>query len=142
MRRGIKTITAAMLCILALGALALSPGTAFCQYAQKQWNKTVAQNKETLLFTSTRFENSGAFCVSRGIPTLTLSVPPRNGTARIGETDATPKGCPNAIRVNGVFYRPNPGFIGADTFTVDAAPQGLVAWDTSAAKNVFNVTVK
>lgn len=137
-----KTTTAAMLCILTLGTLALSPGPAFSQYAQKEWNKTVAQNKETRLFTFTRFENSGAFCVNRGIPTLTLSLPPRNGTVRIGETEATPKGCPNAIKANGIFYRPNPGFTGTDSFTVDAAPQGLVAWDTSAAKNVFNVTVK
>ena len=137
-----KATTALMLSILALGALALPPGTAFCQYASKQWTKTVTQNKETLLFTSTRFENSGAFCVSRGIPTLTLSVPPRNGTVRIGEAEATPKGCPNAIKVNGVFYRPNPGFAGTDSFTVEASPQGLVAWDTSAATNLFNVTVK
>jgi hypothetical protein len=137
-----KATAALMLSIPALGVLALPTGTAFCQYAQKQWNKTVAQNKETLLLTSSRFENSGAFCVSRGIPTLTLSVPPRNGTVRIGEADATPKGCPNAIKANGIFYRPNPGFTGSDAFTVDALPQGLVAWDTSAATNVFNVTVK
>ena len=45
-----KATTALMLSILAPGALALPPGTAFCQYAQKQWTKTVTQNKETLLF--------------------------------------------------------------------------------------------
>lgn len=132
---------------IGLGAIALAAivSSALCASAQqmeKQWRKTVRGDKETLLYTVTRFENSGSFCVNRGIPTLTLSVPPQNGTVRIGEAEATPKGCPNAVKANGIFYRSNPGFAGTDTFTVDAVPQGLVAWDNSAAKNIFTVTVK
>jgi len=128
---------------LVLAAIAVSaPLIASAQLLQKDWTKTVRRDRETRLYTFSVFQNSGTFCTDYGIPGLTVTSPPQNGTARIAQTEATPKGCPNAIKANGVFYQPNPGFTGSDVFTVEATPQGRVEADSSAKTNIFHVTVK
>jgi hypothetical protein len=131
------------LTILLSGTLVFSAGSLALGQASKEAHHTVIKDQETRVLYYYDFQNDGAFCRSTGFPALTIVVPPRNGTARVGETDATPAGCHNTIKANGVFYRPNPGFIGTDTLTVDKPVEGgHLQFGGDAVRNVVTLTVK
>lgn len=116
--------------------------SAWAQAPVKTWNEVVRRDRETRIVVFFNYDTmSATLCRNFGLPPLTMIDPPHNGTARIDETDYTPKGCPNPIKATGVFYRPNPGFIGKDRFTAEKGPQGGVQ-ETAEGLNAFEVTVK
>jgi hypothetical protein len=132
----LRTVTLATLALPAVGGplLAQTP---------KQWNERAASGRESPIFYFYAYQGiSASLCTGFGLPPVKLVEPPQNGAARIAETDFIPKGCPNPIKATGIFYRPNPGFVGTDRFTVEKGPQGGIAYGSYEGTNVFNVTVK
>jgi len=82
----------------------------------------VPRDTETMVNSASKYrvqEGSGQ-CSPNGIPALEVVTPPEHGTVRFVTTDVgIPKGsgCSNSIYGQGVFYRPDPGFVGRDRFT-------------------------
>jgi hypothetical protein len=111
------------------------------QAPQHEVSRTVPRDTESRVNVHFNWNNQGATCVANGIPTLTMIEPPKNGTARFGPAQATPSGCPNSVDGVGVFYRPNPGFLGQDRLVYEKAPQGRVANSGNEGANVVIITV-
>jgi hypothetical protein len=87
-----------------------------------QLRRSIPRDIETMVGSAVKYrvqEGSGQ-CSPNGIPELELVTPPKHGNVRFVTTDVgIPRGsgCSNSIYGQGVFYRPDPGFVGRDRFT-------------------------
>ncbi len=80
--------------------------------------------------------NANNNCSPRFIPTLELVTPPVHGQVQFvtAEGGALPRtGCSNSFYGTAVMYRPNPGFLGEDQFTI-TAPDDPMAMDHIGAR--------
>ena len=87
-----------------------------------QLRRSIPRDIETMVGSAVKYrvqEGSGQ-CSPNSIPALELVTPPKHSTVRFVTTDVgIPRGsgCSNSIYGQGVFYRPDPGFVGRDRFT-------------------------
>ncbi len=58
-------------------------------------------------------------CRDDVLPEVQLSKPPSHGTARLVVGKTQPLYCPNLVKGIVLLYKPAPGFIGRDKFTVE-----------------------
>ena len=135
--RRLMIVTSALLAVTGLN----QTEEAWSQGVQHQRAATVPRDTETRVNVHDNYTNSGAFCVANGVPTLSLTVPPKNGTVRFAPTKVKHTDCPNETDAVGVFYRPNPGFVGQDQVVYEKPPQGKGAAGNEGT-NIVNITVK
>jgi len=91
-----------------------------------QLRRSIPRDTETMVSSASKYrvqEGSGQ-CSPNGIPALELVTPPKHGTVRFFTTDVgIPRGsgCSDSLYGQGVFYRPDPGFVGRDQFTYNVS---------------------
>lgn len=74
-------------------------------------------------------------CGQRPLPVIAIVDPPRNGRVVVRPVSKPPSDCSQAVDVDmaGVFYLPNHGFIGVDTFSYERKP------DQFSSSNVWGL---
>ena len=105
--------------------LAASPS--FAQSAQGV-KRTVKKDTETMVIVhSNSFKpNSGMLnCVQGGDVTIEITKPPTNGKLALRTAKEKSQNCTNELQGTGIFYTPNPGFTGTDTFSYNRTDQGV-----------------
>jgi len=105
--------------------LAASP--LFAQSAQSV-KRTVKKDTETMVIVhSNSFKpNSGMLnCVQGGDVTIEITKPPKNGKVALKPATEKSPNCTNELKGTGIFYTPNPGFTGTDTFSYNRTDQGV-----------------
>jgi hypothetical protein len=115
------TFTAAVITLL-LAAPAL-----FAQ-SNQTLKKTVKKDTETMINVHVNAfkPSSGQLnCNQGGTVVLDVVTPPKNGKVTTRPTKAKDKDCTNELMGTGIYYTPNPGFTGTDTFTYSRTDQGM-----------------
>jgi hypothetical protein len=128
--------------------LSLGPGLAWGQSGP-----AVVQHRRVLRDTDTRvgwFANyqrdDNGNCSARFIPTLNIVTPPAHGLVQfVTEARALPRsGCNNPFYGMAVMYRPNPGFVGEDHFTITRPddPMAMIHVGRGGPINTFVIQVR
>src|SRR5258707_14867304 len=99
--------------------LVLAASPLFGQSAQTI-KRTVKKDTETMVIVhSNSFKpSSGTLnCVQGGPVTIEITSPPKNGAISLRPATEKNPNCTNELQGTGIFYKPNPGFTGTDTFS-------------------------
>jgi hypothetical protein len=107
--------------------LVLAASPLFGQSAQTI-KRTVKKDAETMVIVhSNSFKpNSGMLnCVQGGPVTIEITNPPKNGKLALKPAKEKNQNCTNELEGTGIFYTPNPGFTGTDTFSYNRTDQGV-----------------
>ena len=123
-RRRMRVAKTAVCLLLPLLVTVIVPGQVWGQSGAPgtQLRHSIPRDTERMVSSASKWrhqEGSGQ-CSPNGIPALELIAPPKHGTVRFATTDiGIPRGsgCTNPVYGQGVFYRPDPGFVGRDQFT-------------------------
>ena len=105
--------------------LASSPLVAQSAQALK---RTVKPGSETMVVVhSNSYKQSSGMlnCTQGGPVTIEITVPPKNGKLALKPAKEKSANCTNELQGTGIFYTPNPGFTGTDTFSYNRTDQGV-----------------
>ena len=70
--------------------------------------------------------SSSSFSCTQGGPvTIDITTQPKNGKLTLKPAKEKNQNCTNELEGTGIFYKPNPGFTGSDTFSYVRTDQGV-----------------
>ncbi len=108
-------------------ALLLVAGIAHAQ-TNLAINRTVKKDTETMVVVHSNAFKPNATqlnCNQGGDVKIEITSPPRNGMVSTKPAKEKPANCTNELQGTGVFYKPNPGFTGTDTFSYIRTDSGM-----------------
>ncbi len=110
--------------------------------------RTVPKNTETLIVAHANgFKpNASQFnCNQGGDVKIEITAQPKNGTLSLKPAKDKPANCTNELQGTGVYYKPNPGFTGSDTFSYIRTDSGMREVSKAGGPQgarVVNITVQ
>lgn len=90
--------------------------------------RTVKKDTETMVVVHSNAFKPNATqlnCNQGGDVKIEITTPPKNGTLSFRPAKEKPANCTNELQGTGIFYKPNPGFIGTDTFSYIRTDAGM-----------------
>ena len=90
--------------------------------------RTVKKDTETMVIVhSNAFKsNASSFSCTQGSPvTIEITAQPKNGKLTLKPAKEKNQNCTNELEGMGIFYQPNPGFTGTDTFSYMRTDKGV-----------------
>ena len=107
--------------------LLLVAGVAHAQ-SNQAIKRTVKKDTETMVAVHSNAFKPNATqltCNQGGDVKIEITAPPKNGTVTMKPAKEKPANCTNELQGTGVFYKPNPGFTGNDTFSYIRTDSGM-----------------
>ena len=127
--------------------LLLVAGVAHAQ-SNQAIKRTVKKDTETMVAVHSNAFKPNATqlnCNQGGDVKIEITSPPKNGTVSMKPAKEKPANCTNELQGTGVFYKPNPGFTGNDTFSYIRTDSGMREVSKAGGPQgarVVNVTVQ
>jgi hypothetical protein len=108
--------------------------------------RRVPRDSETMVASAAhvRVTEGVTNCTAGFLPALELVIPPKHGTVRFAAADLgiQPRtGCNSPVYGTAVFYRPSPGFVGEDQFTLRVPPDPTAFWHVGSTAEIHMMIV-
>ncbi len=81
--------------------------------------------------------NWGRNCEQGAMPKVDVRTPPSNGKVVIRPVNGTPSDCAKPVSETGIYYVPNPGFVGMDSFVYDRREDRSADFKIAGARYVI-----